>query len=177
MKTVLKVIERIDYVEALLERWFVLVVGAFVILLILSQVIFRYALHISMGWYQEILKFAYVWVILIGISYTWRKGQHIHFGALVNKVKHQRIKSIILILSPVLMLLFSIFLMWYGIETVVLRYEMQFETNYLQIPLFIEAMIFPLFGFLLLCSSVLQVIEASSAAHKIFKLNTTAVPK
>lgn len=175
MKTVLRVIEKIDHVEAILERWFVLVGGTFVILLILSQVVFRYVLHMSLGWYQEILTFAYSWVILLGISYTWRKGQHIHFGALVNKLKHEQTKSIILILSPVLMLLFSIFLIWYGIEMVVLRYQMQFETTYLRIPLFIKGMIFPLCGFLVLCASVLKIIKASSVASKLFKSNATSV--
>ena len=175
MKTALRVIEKIDHLEAIFERWFVLVVGTFVTLLILSQVVFRYALHISMGWYQEILTFAYVWLILMGISYTWRRGQHIHYGAFVNNLKNEKTKSIILIISPVLMLVFSIFLMWYGIETVVLRYNMQAETTYFKIPLFIEGIIFPLFGFLLFCASVLHILKALGAASRIFKSNATSV--
>jgi TRAP-type C4-dicarboxylate transport system permease small subunit len=69
------------------ERWlsiFTSVLLVAMVLVILAQVIFRYALNLSLAWTEEVGRYLFVWVCLFGASLAYRLGQHTGYETLVN---------------------------------------------------------------------------------------------
>jgi TRAP-type C4-dicarboxylate transport system permease small subunit len=51
---------------------------------VLVQVVFRYVVHASLSWSEELARYAFVWAIFLGASAATRRGQHIVMGAVVS---------------------------------------------------------------------------------------------
>jgi TRAP-type C4-dicarboxylate transport system permease small subunit len=69
------------------ERWlarFTSALLAAMVLVILLQVVFRYALNLSLAWTEEVGRYLFVWVCLFGASLAYRLGQHSGYESLVR---------------------------------------------------------------------------------------------
>ena len=71
----------------LTERWLKVFTGALLVtmvIVILSQVVFRYALNISLAWTEEVGRYLFVWICLLGASLAYRLGQHSGYESVVG---------------------------------------------------------------------------------------------
>jgi TRAP-type C4-dicarboxylate transport system permease small subunit len=69
------------------ERWLTRFTSALLVamvVVIVAQVVFRYALDLSLAWTEEVGRYLFVWVCLFGASLAYRLGQHSGYETLVN---------------------------------------------------------------------------------------------
>jgi TRAP-type transport system small permease protein len=68
------------------ERWLKVFTGTLLVamvLVILSQVAFRYALNVSLAWTEEVGRYLFVWICLFGAALGYRYGQHSGYESVV----------------------------------------------------------------------------------------------
>ncbi len=69
------------------ERWLGIGTSALLVAMvavIFAQVLFRYALNLSLAWTEEIGRYLFVWLCLLGASLAYRLGQHSGYESLVR---------------------------------------------------------------------------------------------
>ena len=75
-----------EKLAALTERALKVFTGtllAAMVVVILLQVTFRYALNLSLAWTEEVGRYLFVWICLFGASLAYRYGQHSGYETLV----------------------------------------------------------------------------------------------
>ncbi len=75
-----------EKLAALTERGLKVFTGtllAAMVVVILLQVTFRYALNLSLAWTEEVGRYLFVWICLFGASLAYRYGQHSGYETLV----------------------------------------------------------------------------------------------
>ena len=50
-----------------------------------SQVIFRYVIHISLAWSEELARFLFMWIAVLGAAYGFKTKSHFAVVFLVNR--------------------------------------------------------------------------------------------
>jgi TRAP-type C4-dicarboxylate transport system permease small subunit len=68
------------------ERWlrvFTSALLAAMVLVIVAQVVFRYGLNVSLAWTEEVGRYLFVWICLLGASLGYRHGQHSGYESVV----------------------------------------------------------------------------------------------
>jgi TRAP-type C4-dicarboxylate transport system permease small subunit len=76
----------VEKLAALTERGLKVFTGtllAAMVVVILLQVTFRYALNLSLAWTEEVGRYLFVWICLFGASLAYRYGQHSGYETLV----------------------------------------------------------------------------------------------
>src|SRR5262245_37635623 len=69
------------------EGWLEVVTGTLLVamvLVILAQALFRYVLNLSLAWTEEVGRYLFVWVCLLGASLAYRMGQHSGYETVVQ---------------------------------------------------------------------------------------------
>lgn len=113
MTAVKKLAARYDKVEegALIVSFFITVGLVFI------QVIMRYIFNSSLSWSEELTRFIFVWQVWMGTSIAAKRNNHIRVEILSNAVKGKG-KIIYDLFGDLLVLLFTIFLVYSGIGVV-----------------------------------------------------------
>lgn len=62
----------------------ILLLAIFVV--ILAQVVFRYALGRPLVWTEEVARYLYIWTCYLGAALAFRRGMHVRIGALVDRL-------------------------------------------------------------------------------------------
>jgi len=76
----------VEKLAALTERGLKVFTGtllAAMVIVILLQVTFRYALNLSLAWTEEVGRYLFVWICLFGASLAYRYGQHSGYETVV----------------------------------------------------------------------------------------------
>ena len=129
MKTYRKVLAAIGVVEL----WVAIVAFVFVVLLAITQVLYRYLLAGSIWWAQEIAQLAMLVAYFFGIAYVYKAKQDIIVGFLVSRLS-RRMQVILAILTQVSIAVFCLFLVVTGLELA--PAQLVFYTYILNIPRF-----------------------------------------
>lgn len=84
------------------------VIGAMAVMtvLVVTQVVFRYAFSAAIDWSEEVARLAFVWAIFLAIPHGIRRGVHVGIDALVvvfSDVWQERLFRLSALLSAVLM--------------------------------------------------------------------------
>jgi TRAP-type C4-dicarboxylate transport system permease small subunit len=81
--------------NSIFEKLTVLIVIVMVVV-VAAQVFFRYVLHNSLYWSEELAIFLFIWLTFIGGEIVLRNGNHIAIDALLNALKgvHKLLLSI-----------------------------------------------------------------------------------
>lgn len=69
-------IKKIDAVLGTIEKWLFVVLMSLMTVVVTLQVIFRYILHSSLPWSEELSRYCMVFVTFIGVSAGLRVGTH-----------------------------------------------------------------------------------------------------
>lgn len=83
-------------------------------LLTFAQVIMRYIVKSPLSWSEEISRYMFIWMIYIGVSYGVKRSAHIKVDFLMNLFPRP-IKKIILVLSDLIFMTFSLFIVASGL--------------------------------------------------------------
>ena len=79
----------IQKMEAVLRRILILVVslqGLALVILIGTEVFFRYIVGRALSWPEEVLGLIFVWFTLIGVVLLTQSGEHIEFSFLISRL-------------------------------------------------------------------------------------------
>ena len=109
IKTVKRITQAVDFVARLVSIFFVLCVLVFMT----SQVFFRYVLNSSLQWSEEASIWAMIWMVFIGSVVVVRRWEHIYIPTAV-KLLPIKIRSLVIIFTKILVLIFLCVLCWYG---------------------------------------------------------------
>ncbi len=86
---------------------------AVIIVVISYSVIMRYVLNRPPAWAEELSRFTFIWVVMLGAIVVTREGSHIEFTILVDRLP-ARLAFIIRTVNQVLMLGFCGVMVWQG---------------------------------------------------------------
>lgn len=77
------------------------------------QVVFRYVLHSSLTWSEELMRYLMLWVVAVGAGLSFSRGQFLGMRMLVDRLPPGLLRAVDL-LAAVLMLIFLAVIIWYG---------------------------------------------------------------
>ena len=86
-----------------------------IVCLTFTQVLFRYVLHLSLSWSEELVKYLFLWLAALASAYAFKTKSHFAIRFLVNRFG----KSMQRIMGGVVMVIISGFLIlftWKAIE-------------------------------------------------------------
>ena len=138
-------IRRVNDVANRVTRVACAALGAGIFLVTFVQVFFRYVLNSSLLWAEEVGIYAMVWLTFLGSSLLLREWGHIGITVLLRTVSH-RTRVTLLFAIETLMLLFLIFLAYYGTTTAVFGFSrrspfMGFSTWWLKLAIPVGAVL------------------------------------
>lgn len=90
-----------------LVKWITVCITMGLILLVISQVFFRYVLHVSVPWTEEIARVLMIWMVLWGTALVQADGAQIRTDFLVSRIpkRFQRMLQIVIDLACIIFLL------------------------------------------------------------------------
>ena len=131
------------------------------IIISLYSVFMRYIVGESQSWATEIYTMMLVWAIFIGFSTALRDDKHVAIDILYDRVG-STMKKVCEIVILFFGIAFSVFFIWTGMDMVLTAYEQGIRTIDVGVPIWINYLIMPIAGVLLL-------IRFLEKAYKFFK--------
>lgn len=90
-------------------------ISSFLVICIVWQVASRYILHAPSTYTDEIARFLFIWVGLVGAAYALGQKKHLAIDLLAHKLEHSPIKQQCLnLVINIISILFAIIIMCYG---------------------------------------------------------------
>jgi C4-dicarboxylate transporter DctQ subunit len=142
--------------------WGGIAAGVFIILttgMIFYEVVSRFLFNAPTTWATELTIYAIIGSCFVGAAYALREDAHIKVDLLLHNVP-AHVRKIMLIVSSVLGLMFSVVFTWFGWEHVMQSKELGFTSaSLLRIPMYIPEMLLPIGGTLLCFAFLLQLVD------------------
>ncbi|QHZ48465.1 TRAP transporter small permease [Bacillus sp. NSP9.1] len=113
------------------EEYLLIFLSCFTVVVIFIQVFMRYVLSSSLVWSEEIARYAFIWMIYIGVSYGVKKNKHLAVDAFAMLFE-RRGELIIGIIANSLFLVFAVTVSYFGLEIMMLVTR---ESAAIQLPL------------------------------------------
>ncbi|MBB6448629.1 TRAP-type C4-dicarboxylate transport system permease small subunit [Geomicrobium halophilum] len=117
-----------------LEEYILVFLSALATVVVLYNVFMRFVMNDSSSWAEELARFSFIWLILVGISYGVKTQRHISVDALLMAFKAKG-KVIINIIANVLFLIFAITMVYFGYDVASTTLDRGQVTPGLQIPM------------------------------------------
>lgn len=151
------ILENIDGVLGKIQKYVVLTGGTVTILIILAQVIFRYVLKLSMGWYSDLIIIFYMWSLFTAFAYTQRLNRHVSFSAVADRMSPGTLKTSVDVLKLLSWLGLALFFIIYGIKMVQLDIASHRVTSYFELPYSLINASVPVCGIFISYTSALRL--------------------
>jgi TRAP-type C4-dicarboxylate transport system permease small subunit len=137
---------------------FVLVVSLLAIMTtaVFLQVVTR-TFNYSLSWTEELARYCFIWLVYIGISYAVKEKKHIKIEAL-EMVMDEDGRKLLGLISHVIFLLFSIFVVFVGSNMVINLYFLGQTSPALGLPMWIVYLAGPV-GFSLCAVRLVQQLK------------------
>ena len=149
-----KIFVQLDKILTFFEEW-TLLVSVFVALLTLFVgVVLRYVVNYTLAWPDELVRHVIVYTTLIGCSLAVRKRMMIKIDASVQIFP--RLKTALTYFSNLTLLIFAVWITYYGLLMAKLQAQTFQKTIILEIPYVYLYALLPLMGILMLMR-ILQV--------------------
>ena len=97
------------------EKVFLVVTAAIMVIVIAYQVVLRYVFHASNAWSEELARYLFIYDVFIGSAIALRKNSHLQVDVFLNLMK-ERTKYIYTIIVTILGILFLAVLFVYSIS-------------------------------------------------------------
>ncbi|MCM3584884.1 TRAP transporter small permease [Mesobacillus maritimus] len=105
----------VKWLDKSFEELALIILSIFTVVVIFLQVFMRYVVGDSLSWSEEIARYAFIWMIYLGVSYGVKKNKHLGVDAflLLFEKKGQLIIGII---ANLCFLVFAVVITYYGID-------------------------------------------------------------
>ena len=87
---------------------------------ILVSIFFRYVLNNSLVWSEQVCRYLYVWMVMLGMPVVYRAKGNVAFDLLYNKFS-PRVKRLFHVITDLLIACFSGFLALQGLKYTILK--------------------------------------------------------
>ncbi|MDY9921072.1 MAG: TRAP transporter small permease [Synergistota bacterium] len=129
-KTLEKLNWYIDKIEDILLTYLMIIMTSVIFL----QVIMRYIFNNSFTWCEEFSVICFMWITWIGASNGVKKGTHIRILILIDLL-NEKTKKIFMLIIDIIWFLFTLLLVKYGWQMVLMAYEFNRRTPALDVPM------------------------------------------
>jgi len=138
------------------ERWLLLIFYSMIVVTIGTEVVRRFALSYSSTWAEEVARYAFIYLVWIGVAAAVRDRGHIRIDVIMGFLGN-RGKAIIYLIGDFIMLFVAILALYYSYETLAVSMKFQSVTHGLGVAQawFLAAV--PI-GFSLVCFRLVQSI-------------------
>lgn len=104
MNTLIKIDRIIEKIQT------IICVSLFIIILVLGsiQIFGRYIFQISTPWSEELMRFAGVWLAMVGSALTIRVDGHVSVDILISYLKNNRVRAILFVAARLVCIIFLI---------------------------------------------------------------------
>lgn len=150
-----RIFKFLDRILSFFEDWTLYVTTMLALISLFINVVLRYGFRYSLAWSEELVREVIIYTTLIGCSAAIKNRSMIKIDALVQLAP--RLKRILTTWSDLVTLIFSCFMMYYGVLMVKQQYVTMQKTIILEIPLVYLYCILPLMGFMMMIRT-LQVM-------------------
>jgi C4-dicarboxylate transporter DctQ subunit len=131
--------DKIGTLEKLLS---VVTLGSICILVAL-QITSREVLSLSLGWTEELTRYAFIWLVFIGMSANVRNDEHIAMTYFAN-LFHGRLRKFLLCAKDISFLFFCGFVVFYGVRLCWKQYGWGRTIASLDVPIFVVTIAIPI---------------------------------
>lgn len=87
----------------------------FMFVILFLEIISRYFLIFQIMWSEEIARYLFIWIVFLGSAYAFKENLHLYIDIFISKIPLPY-RNYINILHYILILIFLILLLYYGIE-------------------------------------------------------------
>ncbi len=138
------------------ERWLLLIFYSMIVVTIGTEVVRRFALSYSSTWAEEVARYAFIYLVWIGVAAAVRDRGHIRIDVIMGFLGN-RGKAIVYLIGDFIMLFVAILALYYSYETLAVSMKFQSVTHGLGVAQawFLAAV--PI-GFSLVCFRLVQSI-------------------
>ena len=102
----------------MMHKFQVAVGGGFLLIFLLTviyQMLSRY-LGISATWTEDVSMYSFIWAVFMGAGAMVYEKSHFAFTSISDMMKNKRVKNILSILISLVMLYFSVLMIYYGLQ-------------------------------------------------------------
>lgn len=138
------------------ERWLLLTFYSMIVVTIGTEVIRRFALSYSSTWAEEVARYAFIYLVWIGVAAAVRDRGHIRIDVILGFLGN-RGKALIYLLGDFIMLFVAILALYFSYETLAVSMKFGSVTHGLGIQQAWALAAVPI-GFCLVCFRLVQSI-------------------
>lgn len=147
------------------EKYVVMVLVAVMCLILFSSVALRYVFNAPIYWSGEVAIYALVWTSFIGGSMGIKLEQAVTVTALTDKLK-ENVRNIVFMVGWFIVLLFSLYLLFYTLKWISLPSMTVQKSDALQIPIIYPYLIMPYAFFSIGIHSLAKFVEHIDIVRK-----------
>lgn len=114
-----------------------------------ANVILRFFFEQGLVWSEEVARYAIIWIVCGGCGAAVRTGAHMRITAVLDMSKNEKFKMILNTIVTVISLVFSIFLLVYGVKLTGSMIVNNQLSPALELPLWTVYLSIPVGGFLM----------------------------
>lgn len=79
------------------------------------NVYMRYVINRSVGWADELARFLFIWMSLLGAAMAFEKGQHVGLDFVIDRIRNPKVRIALLLLGDTLVMIVVVVLLRQGI--------------------------------------------------------------
>ncbi len=98
-----------------LLKYITFIMLAVMVLIITAQVFFRYVVGTSLSWSEEMARFMFVWIIMLGAANGVKESYHVVITALTNRLP-SGLQKVLNIFNYILILGIGICMIYFGMQ-------------------------------------------------------------
>ena len=155
MNEIMNILATFDRFLAIIMRWLTLVCFVALLILLSGVVFVRFVPITSLGWTDEIVEWAFAWMVFIGAAILWRNNEHFRVQWLPDKLSGRVSGKVLAIAVEILSMIFLGIMTYYGMKLTVAAHD---RSPILELPRHIWYLCIPLAGITMIGYSVRNLL-------------------
>jgi TRAP-type C4-dicarboxylate transport system permease small subunit len=155
MRGMAEILSRFDRSLTLTLKFIALACFAALLLLLSAVVFVRFVPVASLGWSDEIVEWAFAWMVFMGAAALWRDSEHFRVKWLEGRLKGRRSEPLLGLAVEALSILFLFFMTYYGLKLTLRAHD---RSPILELPRHIWYLCVPLAGTIMIGYSIRNLI-------------------
>mgnify|MGYP001093294742 CR=1 FL=1 len=136
----------------------IVVLFTILILVVFSQVVFRYVFNSPLAWAEEMARYLQVWIVVLAAASAIRSGSHISVDYATHNLS-SRYKNFLNIIITFLTILFLCIVTAYGLKLFFHIYHSTQLSPAMQIPMSVVYISIPVGGFFMLIEAIMVFLK------------------
>jgi TRAP-type C4-dicarboxylate transport system permease small subunit len=166
MNTMTRFLARFDHYLISTLRWLTLACFVALLILLAGIVFVRFVPVTSLGWSDEIVEWAFAWMVFVGAAVLWRDNEHFRVEWLPNRLKAKASGKVLGLAVEALSMIFLAIMTYYGMKLTVAAHD---RSPILELPRHIWYLCIPLAGMIMIAYSIRNLIgHVLEVRHSVF---------